>query len=68
MKNSLTSIKNRIISRYTISNESSYQPKTADINVLLNRVKLDKKKESIKKIMFTAATSVGVILFGFLVF
>ena len=50
MKNSLSSIKNKILSRYALSNESIYQTKTADINVLLNRVKLDKKKESRKKI------------------
>jgi hypothetical protein len=73
MKNSLSSIKDRIASRYTLNNESQYKTKTAktkapDINVLLNRVKSDKKKESRKKILFTAATSVGFVLFGFLVF
>ena len=35
---------------------------------LLNRVKLDQKKESRKKIIFTAATSIGLVLFGVLVF
>ena len=68
MKNSLSSIKNKILSRYALSNESIYQTKTADINVLLNRVKLDKKKEGRKKILFTAAASLSVVLFGFLVF
>jgi hypothetical protein len=68
MKNSLSSIKNKIISRYTINDESTNQFKTADINVLLNRVKLDKKKESRKKILFTAVSSLGVLLFGILVF
>jgi|TARA_B100000767_G_scaffold230576_1_gene221687 hypothetical protein len=68
MKNSLSSIKNKILSRYALSNESIYQTKTADINVLLNRVKLDKKKEGRKKILFTAAASMSVVLFGFLVF
>ena len=68
MKNSLSSIKNKIISRYTFNDESSYQSKTADINVLLNRVKLDKIKEGRKKILFTAAASASVVLFGFLVF
>ena len=68
MKNSLSSIKNKILSRYALSNESIYQTKTADINVLLNRVKLDKKKEDRKKILFTAAASMSVVLFGFLVF
>ena len=51
-----------------IENETSPQSKTADVNVLLNRVKIDQKNESRKKVIFTAATSVGVILFGFLVF
>ena len=68
MKNSLSSIKNKILSRYALSEESLYQTKTADINVLLNRVKLDKKKEDRKKILFTAAASMSVVLFGFLVF
>ena len=68
MKNSLSSIKNKFLSRYALSNESIYQTKTADINVLLNRVKLDKKKEGRKKILFTAAASLSVVLFGFLVF
>ena len=68
MRNSLSSIKDKILSRSASSDESLYQTKTADINVLLNRVKLDKIKESRKKILFTAATSFGVILFGILVF
>ena len=68
MKNSISSIKNKIMTRYMSNDESLYETKTADINVLLNRVKLDKKKESRKKILFTAATSVGLLLFGILVF
>jgi len=68
MKNLVSSIKNKILSRYALSDESLYQTKTADINVLLNRVKLDKIKEGRKKILFTAAASASVVLFGFLVF
>ena len=68
MKNSVSTIKNKIVTKHLIENESSSQTKTADVNVLLNRVKIDQKNESIKKVIFTAATSVGVILFGFLVF
>ena len=68
MKNSLSTIKNKILSRYALSDESLYPTKTADINVLLNRVKLDKIKEGRKKILFTAAASLSVVLFGFLVF
>ena len=68
MRNSLSSIKDKILSRSPSSDESLYQAKTADINVLLNRVKLDKIKEGRKKILFTAAASASVVLFGFLVF
>ena len=68
MRNSLSSIKHKILSRSASSDESLYQTKTADINVLLNRVKLDKIKEGRKKILFTAAASASVVLFGFLVF
>ena len=68
MKNSLSSIKNGIIVRPTISDENSNEVKSTNINVLLNRVKLDQKKESRKKLLFTAATSAGVLLFSVLIF
>tara|TARA_B100000035_G_C20612344_1_gene384575 strand:+ start:129 stop:374 length:246 start_codon:yes stop_codon:yes gene_type:complete len=68
MKNSFLTIKNKIISRYKIENEEMAETKSTNINVLLNRVKLDQKKESRKKIIFTAATSLGVLLFGVLIF
>ena len=67
MKNSFSAFKNQIIKRYTLENEHS-SAKSTNINVLLNRVKLDQKKESRKKILFTAATSLGVLLFGVLIF
>ena len=68
MKNSISSIKNRIIARPATLDENSNEVKSTNINVLLNRVKLDQKKESRKKIIFTAATSLGVLLFGVLIF
>ena len=68
MKNSISSIKNRIISRSTTLDENSNEVKSTNINVLLNRVKLDQKKESRKKIIFTAATSLGLVIFGVLIF
>ena len=67
MKNSFSTFKNKIIKRYTVENEN-YAAKSTNINILLNRVKLDQKKESRKKILFTAATSLGVFLFGILIF
>jgi hypothetical protein len=68
MKSSISSIKNGIIVRPTISDENSNEVKSTNINVLLNRVKLDQKKESRNKIIFTAATSLSLVIFGVLIF
>ena len=68
MRNAGTYIKDKIVSRYLEKEQITPQTKSSDINVLLNRVKLDKKKESQKKILFSAVTSLGVILFGILIF
>ena len=67
MKNAFSSITNKITSRY-ISKDGQEDIKSTNINVLLNRVRLDQKKESRKKIFFTAATSLGLVLFGVLIF
>ncbi len=68
MKNSLSSIKNKLVTRYLFEDASYDEIKSSNINVLLNRVKLVKKQESRKKILFSAAASFSVLLFGFLVF
>ena len=68
MKNSNSSLKNKIVSRYLLEDEEKTQTKSSNINILLNRVKLDQKRESRKKILFSTAASAGVLLFGFLIF
>ncbi len=68
MKNTLISLRNKFVSRYTIKDVDTYEAKSTNINVLLNRVKLDQKKESRKKILFTAVTSLGLLLFGVMIF
>ena len=68
MKNSLSSVKKILVSKYLDDENKSKATKTANINVLLNRVKLDKKRENRKKLLFSAATSAGVLLFGILIF
>jgi hypothetical protein len=68
MKNNISSIKNKIISKYLNEDINYNQSKSTNVNVLLNRVKLDQKKESRKKILFSAVTSVGVVLLGVLIF
>ena len=68
MKNSLSSVKDKIISRYLSTDEEKNQIKSSDINVLLNRVRLDQKRESRKKILFSAAATTGVLLFSLIIF
>mgnify|MGYP001406612280 CR=1 FL=1 len=68
MRNSVSTINKTTTSSNEIENRKLDQIKSTNINVLLNRVKLDQKKESRKKIIFTAATSLGLVLFGVLVF
>lgn len=68
VKNLSLNIKEKIISRYLENQISQKAPKSTDINVLLNRVKLDQKKESRKKILFSTAATAGVLVFGILIF
>ena len=68
MKNSLSSVREKIVERYLVKDIQNNSKKSTDINILLNRVKLDKKRESRKKILFSAAASAGVLIFGILVF
>ena len=68
MKNLTNAVKEKLASKYTVSESSRTTPKSTDINVLLNRVKLDRKQEVRKKFYFSAAASTGLILFGLIVF
>jgi hypothetical protein len=68
MQNTFTSLKNKIVKRYTVNDDNFDQIKSTNINVLLNRVSVNKRKEFQKKILFTAATSLGAVLFGVLIF
>ena len=68
MKNAFTTIRNQIVKRYTVKDDNFENKKSTDINILLNRVKQDQKLESRKKLLFTAVTSLGVLVFGVLIF
>ena len=68
MKNLTSSIKKKLIAKYSAQDNSSFTTRSTDINVLLNRVKLDRKNEAKKKFYFSAAASTGLILFGLIVF
>jgi hypothetical protein len=68
MKNLSSALKKKLISKYMETNTPKVPSKSTDINVLLNRVKFDKKQEIKKKFYFSAAASTGLILFGIIVF
>ena len=68
MKISYLNIKKKITSSNLEENFQKNPPKSTNINVLLNRVKLDQKNESIKKIYFSAVASAGLLVFGFIIF
>ena len=68
MRNAGTNIKDKLVSRYLEEDQTTPQTKSSDINVLLNRIELNKKSESRKKLYFSAAASTGLILFGLIIF
>ena len=68
MKNIGLNIRDKFVAKYLDKNSSNNQIKSTDINVLLNRVKVNQKKESRKKLYFSAAASTGLILFGLIIF
>ena len=68
MKSLGTSVKNKLIAKYLTKDSTTDQTKSTDINILLNRIQINKKNESRKKLFFSAAASTGLILFGFIIF
>ena len=68
MKNLTNSLTRKLTSRFKVSNTPNTTSRSTDINILLNRVKLDKKQEIRKKFYFSAAASTGLILFGLVIF
>ena len=68
MKNSGINVKEKLIARYLEQDPPSTQSKSSNINVLLNRIAVNKKNENRKKLYFSAAASTGLILFGLIIF
>lgn len=68
MKNLSSLEKKKLTSKYLDSESPKIIKKGADINVLLNRVKLNRKSDIKKKFYFSAAASTGLVLFGLIVF
>ena len=68
MRNLESSLKSKLIAKYLDNDPKKIETKSTNINVLLNRVKTNQKKESLKKIYFSAAASTGLLLFGLIIF
>ena len=62
------SVKEKLIAKYLEKDNSKKDTKRTDINILLNRVKLNQKNESRKKLYFSAAASTGLLVFGLIIF
>ena len=68
MKNTISTVKNKISAKFFNGIDKTIDSKSTDVNILLNRVRLNQKSESRKKIYFSTAASTALILFGFLIF
>ena len=68
MKNLSKTLKQNLTPQYTGTDSPKSTERSTDINVLLNRVKSNRKKEVRKKFYFSAAASTGLILFGLVIF
>ena len=68
MKNLFSPVKKKLVSKYLNADKETSLPRSTDVNILLNRVRLDNKREKLKKLVFSALASTGIIVFGILVF
>tara|TARA_Y100000992_G_C21049076_1_gene388657 strand:- start:137 stop:343 length:207 start_codon:yes stop_codon:yes gene_type:complete len=68
MKSTALNVKEKLIAKYLQKDTPKIVQPNIDVNVLLNRVKLNQKNEKRKKLYFSAAASTGLILFGILIF
>ena len=68
MKNTGFSVKEKLVAKYLQKDATKLQSKSSNINVLLNRIEVNKKNETKKKLYFSAAASTGLILFFLIIF
>ncbi len=68
MKNTGLRVKEKLIAKYLQKDTPKIIQKSIDVNVLLNRVKVNQRNEKKRKLYFSAAASTGLLLFGLLIF
>ena len=64
--NNMSTIKNKV-QKKTIPAQYINQKRVVDINKLLNRVRIEKKNETKRKIIFYSSTVLGLFLLGTLI-
>ena len=64
----LVSNKKKVKHPINLEEEILEKSKITDVNILLNRVRLNKKTETRKKLYFSTATALGLVLFGIAIF
>ena len=64
----LVSYKKKVKLPVNSEEEILEKSKITDVNILLNRVRLNKKSEIRKKFYFSTATALGLVLFGIVIF
>ena len=67
MKSLDTIVRDKLVAKYLQKDTRQTQNKTSNINILLNRIEINKKNETRKKLYFSAAASTGLILFGLII-
>ena len=60
MRNTVENVKQKLISRYLEKSNRQKQVKSTDINVLLNRVKIE-KKDAVKKNLVITVGALGTL-------
>ena len=68
MKSLNVIVRDKLVAKYLHKDNNQSQSKTSNINILLNRIEVNKRTETRRKIYFSAAASTGLILFGLIIF
>ena len=61
-------LKEKLVAKYLEKDSTNYQPKSTDVNILLNRVKFEKKNEFKKNLIITAGAIGTLAVTGLITF
>ena len=66
MKSTISAVQRKLVSKYLVNNKDETNEKSTNINILLNRVKLTKKIEFKKRLIFLSLLILFITLVGIL--